>query len=190
MTTTLRSFRPPGPRRGPHGAWTALVLVALTLASAGCSPALASASAAAPPSPGDSIAAAVSASTGELARASALPTDATAPIRRAAEPDPRETAEREAAAVFRAMHADVLACYAKRLATHPHAHAAITVDVLVGRDGRPREVATTGGAALGPAALSCVERRVRRAEFAPARDGGTSRVRVPFAFHPDVAGGD
>lgn len=190
MTTTLRSFRPPGPRRGPHGAWTALVLVALTLASAGCSPALASASAAAPPSPGDSIAAAVSASTGELARASALPAVATAPVRRATEPDPRETAEREAAAVFRAMHADVLACYAKRLATHPHAHAAITVDVLVGRDGRPREVATTGGAALGPAALSCVERRVRRAEFAPARDGGTSRVRVPFAFHPDVAGVD
>ena len=105
--------------------------------------------------------------------------------RHSSEPDPREQAERDAAAVFRSMHADVLACYTKRLATHPKAHAAITVEVLVGQDGRPRDVATTGGALLGNAVLSCVTRKVMRTGFTPPRDGGSSRVQVPFAFHPD-----
>ena len=105
--------------------------------------------------------------------------------RHSSEPAPREQAERDAAAVFRSMHADVLACYTKRLATHPKAHAAITVEVLVGQDGRPRDVATTGGALLGSAVLSCVTRKVMRTAFTPPRDGGSSRVRVPFAFHPD-----
>lgn len=110
--------------------------------------------------------------------------------RHSSEPDPREQAERDAAAIFRSMHSDVLACYTKRLATHPKAHAAITIEVLVGQDGRPRDVATTGGALLGSAVLSCVTRKVMRTAFTPPRDGGSSRVRVPFAFHPDDADDD
>ena len=85
------------------------------------------------------------------------------------------------------MHSDVLACYRKRLATHPNAHAHLTVDVLVGDDGLPRDVATTGGALLGETTLACLVRRVMRASFMPPYGGGTSRVSVPFAFHPDVA---
>lgn len=120
-----------------------------------------------------------------LSRSEALPVVRRS--RHSSEPDPREQAERAAAEVFRSMHADVLACYTKRLATHPKAHAAITVEVLVGQDGRPRDVATTGGALLGSAVLSCVTRKVMRSAFTPPRDGGSSRVRVPFAFHPDAA---
>lgn len=110
--------------------------------------------------------------------------------RHSSEPDPREQAERDAADVFRSMHPDVLACYTKRLATHPKAHAAITVEVLVDQDGRPRDVATTGGALLGSAVLACITRKVMRTAFTPPRDGGSSRVRVPFAFHPDAIGDD
>lgn len=102
--------------------------------------------------------------------------------------DPLPVAEGEAGAVFRAMHPQLLACYAQRLATHPRAHAFVTVDVVVGDDGRPREVSTTGGALLGSVVLDCVTRHVRRAVFAPPSASGTSRVRVPFAFHPDADG--
>ena len=88
------------------------------------------------------------------------------------------------------MHPHLLACYAKRLATHPNAYAFLTVDVLVGQDGRPREVSTTGGALLGTDVIDCMKRHVRRAAFAPPSASGTSRVRVPFAFHPDAAHDD
>ena len=103
---------------------------------------------------------------------------------------PNDLEERRDDEVFRAMQPQLLACYARRLTTHPTAHAYVTFDVLVGLDGRPRDVATTGGALLGNEALSCLSRHVRRATFAPPPGGGTSRVRVPFAFHPDAAGED
>jgi hypothetical protein len=104
--------------------------------------------------------------------------------------DPRDIEERRDSEIFRALQPQLLGCYTKRLATHPGAHAYVTFDVLVGADGRPRDVATTGGASLGSDALGCITGHVRRAAFAPPVGGGTSRVRVPFAFHPDAAGDD
>ncbi|MBX3205673.1 MAG: AgmX/PglI C-terminal domain-containing protein [Labilithrix sp.] len=165
-----------------------MLLGSLALFVAGCSPALPRGEAGAP-GPSDAGSAVRSAAV-ELADARSLGTPVVGRSRRSWEPGPQAQAEGDAARVFRSMHAEVLACYAKRLATHPRAHAAVTVDVLVGQDGRPRDVATTGGALLGPAVLSCVKRCVMRASFAPSGEGGTSRVRVPFAFHPDVVGDD
>src|SRR5688572_12016203 len=87
--------------------------------------------------------------------------------------------EREAAAVFRAMQKDLLGCFARAAAG---AHAFITVSVVLGDDGIARDVATTGGARVGRAAMTCVERRVAQARFPAPRAGGTARLSVPFAF--------
>ena len=43
----------------------------------------------------------------------------------------------------------MLACYKKRVAVAPNAHAFITVDVVIGPDGHVQSVETTGGALLG-----------------------------------------
>ena len=98
--------------------------------------------------------------------------------------DPWAVAEDDATRIFRAMHPKLVACYARRLASRPDAHAHLVVDVLVGADGRPRDVSTSGGAALGSEAVDCMVRQVRRAVFVPPEHGGTSRVRVPFTFRP------
>ncbi len=97
--------------------------------------------------------------------------------------DPTESAERAAGDVLRAIHPQLLACYARRLSADPHAHAYLTVDVRIGADGRPRDVATTGGARLGDA-LDCITARIRDSTFEPPARTGTSRVVVPFAFEP------
>jgi hypothetical protein len=83
----------------------------------------------------------------------------------------------------RRLHPELLACYARRLATDPTAHAYLTIDVLVGEDGAPREIATTGGARLG-AALACITSRIREAAFELPARSGTTRVRVPLSFEP------
>ncbi len=82
--------------------------------------------------------------------------------------DPKDLEERRDGDVFRAMQPQLLACYAKRLATYPRAHGYVTFDILVGDDGRPRDVATTGGALLGTEVLGCFTGHVRRAAFAPS----------------------
>jgi hypothetical protein len=98
---------------------------------------------------------------------------------------PREREpERDADAILRSLHGELLGCYTKRLATHPKAHAHLTLDVLVGEDGRPLRVTTTGGALLGGETLECIEKHVRAVAFEPPRGGGISRVRVPISFHP------
>ena len=97
----------------------------------------------------------------------------------------RTVAEDEATRIFRAMHPHLVACYAKRLVSHPNARAYLVIDVLVGADGRPRDVSTSGGALLGTDTVECVTRHVRTATFAPPENGGTSRVRIPFTFRPE-----
>jgi hypothetical protein len=97
--------------------------------------------------------------------------------------NPTEQAEREADAVVRQLHPQLLACYAKRLAKDPTAHAYLLVDVLVGEDGRPSEVATTGGARLGEA-LNCITASLRSAAFDPPAKTGTTRIRLPLSFEP------
>ncbi len=101
--------------------------------------------------------------------------------------DPWTAAEDEATRVFRSMHPQLIACYTRRLASHPDARAYLVVDVLVGADGRPRDVSTIGGAMLGRDTVDCMTRHVRSARFAPPEHGGSSRVRVPFTFRPDVS---
>ena len=97
----------------------------------------------------------------------------------------RSIPELAADVVFRSMQPELLACYAKRLETAARAHGSITIDVVVGHDGRARDIATTGGALLGDAVMSCIIRRVRHASFAPPAGGGTSRLSVLFSFTPD-----
>ena len=103
---------------------------------------------------------------------------------------PRAVAEDEATRIFRAMHPKLTACYARRLASHPTARAYVVIDVLVGVDGRPRDVSATGGGALGRDAVDCMIGHVRKIVFAPPENGGTSRVRVPFTFRPDSSADD
>lgn len=97
-------------------------------------------------------------------------------------PDYHAKAVENAESVLGAMHGDLLACYAKRLAVNPQAHGFITADVIVGPDGRVRNVETTGGAILGEATMRCIVGRIERATFEPPHGGGTLRVQVPFAF--------
>jgi hypothetical protein len=99
------------------------------------------------------------------------------PITSAA-PDLHARVEREAAAVFRAMHDDFLRCFAR---ARPPDHAYLVLDVLVGPGGDVRDVETTGGARVG-GATACIARRVARASFPTPHGGGTSRIRVALAF--------
>jgi len=103
---------------------------------------------------------------------------------------PRTTAEDEATRIFRSLHPKLLGCYARRLASRPDARAYVVVDVLVGGDGRPRDVSASGGGMLGRATVDCMVGHVRAAAFAPPASGGTSRVRVPFTFRPDASADD
>lgn len=99
-------------------------------------------------------------------------------------PDHTAKATANANQVLDAMHPDLLACYAKRVAVSPAAHASMTVDIVVAPDGHVQDVETTGGALLGEATMSCIVSRVKRATFEPPRGGGTMRIHVPFSLRP------
>jgi hypothetical protein len=104
-------------------------------------------------------------------------------------PDSFAQATANANKVLEAMQGDLLACYKKRVAVNPKAHGFITVDILIGPDGRVRTVDTTGGAILGDTTMGCIVDRIKKAAFAPPHAGGTLRVQVPFSLRP-VAPGD
>jgi hypothetical protein len=97
-------------------------------------------------------------------------------------PDHHARAEANADQVFVAMHDDLLACYKARVRVDPNAHAFLTVDVVIGPDGRVRNVETTGGALLGNQGLDCIVNRVKAATFEPLPGGGTRRIHVPLTF--------
>jgi hypothetical protein len=97
-------------------------------------------------------------------------------------PDFHAKATEDANAVLDAMHDDLLACYKKRVAVNPNAHAFITVDIVIAPDGRVRTVETTGGALLGDGTMSCIANRIKRGAFAAPHGGGTLRIHVPFSL--------
>ena len=97
-------------------------------------------------------------------------------------PDYTELATANANRVLEGMQSEILACYAKRVAVNPKAHAFITVDIIINPDGTVRDVETTGGALLGPTMMSCIVNRVQRATFDPVRGGGTLRIHVPLTL--------
>ncbi len=103
-------------------------------------------------------------------------------------PDYHALATENANKVLEAMHPDLLACYTKRVAVAPNAHAFLTVDVVIGPDGKVRNVETTGGALLGAATMSCLTDRIRKATFDPPHGGGTLRVHVPFTLRRAARG--
>lgn len=86
--------------------------------------------------------------------------------------------------VLQSMQGDLLACYKKRIRTKPDAHAFMTLDILVGPEGKVRDVETQGGALLGDQTMSCIVNRVRRGTFPPPKGGGTIRIQVPFSLRP------
>jgi hypothetical protein len=102
----------------------------------------------------------------------------------------RATATEDANRVLSAMNADLLACYKKRIAANPQAHAFMTIDVVVGPDGRVRDVETLGGALLGEETIGCLVERITRGVFHPPRRGGTRRIVVPFSLRRVVPAAD
>jgi hypothetical protein len=84
--------------------------------------------------------------------------------------------------VLASMTDDFLACYKKRLRENPQAHGCITVDILVGSDGRVRKVDTTGGAILGEHAMACIVHRLQQGVFEPPHGGGNIHVQAPFSL--------
>jgi hypothetical protein len=100
--------------------------------------------------------------------------------RPADEPDYHARAVANVNEVLAGMNDDLLACYKKRVAVAPQAHAFLTTDIVIGQDGRVVRVETTGGALLGDAALGCIVHRIEKGTFAPPHGGGTLTVHVPF----------
>jgi hypothetical protein len=80
------------------------------------------------------------------------------------------------------MNHDLLACYEARVKAYPKAHAFLTVDIVVGPDGRVQNVETQGGALLGELTMRCIVDRIRQGEFAPPPRGGTMRFEVPVTL--------
>jgi len=100
----------------------------------------------------------------------------------APEPDYTQREIDNANGVLASMSDDLLGCYKKRLRVSPGAHAAITVDILVGSDGHVRNVDTTGGAVLGAVTMACIVHRIDKGVFEPPHGGGTIHVQVPFTL--------
>lgn len=104
-------------------------------------------------------------------------------VRHAAEsPDYNAQAVANANQVLEAMHPDLLACYKKRVAVNPKAHGFITIDIMIGPDGKVRDVETTGGAVLGEGTMACIVGHIKRATFEAVHGGGTEHIRVPFSL--------
>lgn len=104
------------------------------------------------------------------------------------DPDYHARATANANQVLSAMHPDLLACYQKRVAASPAAHGFITVDIVIGADGRVMKVETAGGAILGESTMSCMVRRIEKGAFEPPHGGGTRRIHVPFSLKRMAAG--
>jgi hypothetical protein len=98
------------------------------------------------------------------------------------DPDYHAQATENANRVIGAMHSDLLACYRRRVNVNPAAHGFITVDIVIGPDGRVILVETTGGAVLGKGTMDCMVRRIEKGVFAPPHGGGTLRIQVPFSL--------
>lgn len=103
-------------------------------------------------------------------------------------PDYHQRATENANRVLATMQQDLLACYKQRVATNPAAHGFITVDIVIGPDGRVLKVETTGGAVLGQATMGCIVHRIERGQFDPPHGGGTLRIQVPFSLRRVAAG--
>lgn len=99
-------------------------------------------------------------------------------------PDYEAKASENVNAVLEAMQPDLYACYTKRIRVNPKAYGFITVDLLIGQDGKVRKVETTGGAILGEGTMDCIADRMKKAEFEPPHGGGTMHVHVPFSLKP------
>lgn len=84
--------------------------------------------------------------------------------------------------VLSSMNSDLLACYKQRLRVNPKAHGYITVDILVGDDGRVHKVDTTGGAILGDQTMACIVHRIQKGVFDPPHGGGNIHVQMPFSL--------
>jgi hypothetical protein len=107
----------------------------------------------------------------------------------APEPDYTQHEIDNATNVLSSMSVDLLACYKQRLRVNPKAHGYITVDILVGDDGRVHKVDTTGGAILGDQTMACIVHRIQQGVFDPPHGGGNIHVQVPFSLEV-VAEGD
>jgi len=104
-------------------------------------------------------------------------------IARAA-PDPDYT-QREidnANMVLAGMTDDLLGCYKKRLRVNPKAQGSISVDIMVGSDGRVRKVDTSGATILGSSTVACIVHRIEQGVFEPPHGGGNIHVQVPFTL--------
>jgi len=97
-------------------------------------------------------------------------------------PDVQAAAIANVDQVFASMHDDLLACYRARVAVDPSAHAFLTIDIILGPDGKVRDVETTGGAHLGDRGLGCIVRRIKAASFEPIPGGGTRHIQVPLTL--------
>ena len=105
-------------------------------------------------------------------------------------PDHHAAATEDANRVLSSMHDELLACYARRVKAAPTAHAFLTVDIVIGPDGKVRDVVTTGGALLGQEAMRCLEQTFRKGTFAAPHGGGTLRIQVPFSLRRLAPGED
>lgn len=85
-------------------------------------------------------------------------------------------------AVLESKQPAMLACYKKRVAVAPNAHAFITVDVVIGPDGHVQSVETTGGALLGDQTMACIVDQIKQATFDKPHNGGTLHISVPFTL--------
>jgi hypothetical protein len=99
-------------------------------------------------------------------------------------PDYDAKASENVNAVLEALQPDLYACYTKRIRVNPKAYGFITVDLVIGQDGKVRKVETTGGAILGEGTMDCIAERMKSAEFEPPHGGGTMHVHVPFSLKP------
>jgi hypothetical protein len=100
----------------------------------------------------------------------------------APEPDYTQHEIDNATDVLSSMNSDLLACYKQRLRVNPKAHGYITVDILVGSDGRVHKVDTTGGAILGDQTMTCIVHRIQQGVFDAPHGGGNIHVQMPFSL--------
>lgn len=75
------------------------------------------------------------------------------------------------------------ACYNEALATEPTAQGTLRLTMKIGADGHVQSTSTSGGGALPPSVLTCVEKHGATAVFPPPEGGGATVV-IPVTFVP------
>lgn len=84
------------------------------------------------------------------------------------------------------MQRDFQTCFERQLDRDPTLKGTVLVEATIGSSGEVKAIKSTPKG-LNGAIVTCVEARIRAAQFAPPDGGPEATIRLPLTFVPDPA---